>query len=127
MDDVIINTWLRFKHNRMKLMKMEDLIKTDHFQLEDKMFKEAQQTLYDFVQEIHRPSNREWLIHRKDGPKDKAEADLKNIYDFLQAIHPCNNFTPPKFAAILSNFSPIDVCDIDAAALYTDIITLEKC
>ena len=128
MSEVVVNTILWFMSHRIKLMPMEDLseVVSDYFHCDE--VKEAKQLLYNKIPESVRPQNLKRFIHRQGSGKDKsaAAAHASDIYILLQTIENESTFSAPIFATVSCQFPPLDICCVDAVALYTDVLEIKR-
>ena len=119
---IILNSILWFMYNRMDLVKTDLLMKLVGEYYEDKDIEDAKSLLFDKL-----PSQRN--VKRKGD--NKKEMNLKDI---LQALHSLPNEKQQSdhdadcliFATANCHFPSLEVKNIDAGTIVTDIVSLKQ-
>lgn len=128
MSEIVVNTILWFMYHRMKMMSSDNLLKVvgDFYHNDESAILEAKQILFDWIPETSRPSNLKRFIKRQGGSsKDKASANFADIYALLQAMQADSAVPQIKFATVSCQFPSLDIGNIDAISLYTDVLALK--
>lgn len=121
---IVLNSVLWFLYNRMDVMKTDLLIKLVADFYDDKEIEEAKKLLFQ-----HLSSQRN--VKRKG--ENKKDMNLKDILEILHSLEVPNELQTSDqnsdsliFATANCMFPSIDVKNIDAGSIMTDIISLKK-
>ena len=118
--EVVVNTVLRFIHEKMKILKTDFLVKSVVDYFDSKIIESSKDSLYKKFPAEYRPNN--FRKKQRQGP-NKSEGDVRDIIGAMHNMSMVTSFPPPLFAKVSSNFPSGKLNNLDASSMWHDIIT----
>ena len=125
MTNAVINSILWYINQRIKQLPNDVLVKlvVDYYSPDD--IDSARDKLYKNFPDEFRPNNSRKKSFK--GPENVlAQKNCKDIISVFRDMAVSEKFVPLILATADMNFSSVDVANLDATAIYNDLLSLKK-